>query len=217
MEVDFWQQRWREGQIGFHLQEVNPLLRMYWPLLRLPQGARVLVPLCGKSRDLAWLAAQGYQVIGVELSSLAVNAFFEEQRLCPVQQAHGQHSGHYVDGIEIWCGDFFDLHPSQVGQVDAIYDRAALIALPEAMRGRYVQQLLALAGAVPQLLITLDYPQDKMAGPPFAVSTQEVTRLYGRHYPGIAAHVCYDALGSNARFIDQGLSRMAECVYLLGT
>ncbi len=217
MEVDFWQQRWREGQIGFHLQEVNPLLSMYWPVLGLPKGARVLVPLCGKSRDLVWLAEQGYQVIGVELSNLAVDAFFQEQHLIPVQKSHGQHSGHYVDGIEIWCGDFFAMQPSQVGHIDAIYDRAALIALPQSMRERYVQQLLELAGKVPQLLITLDYPQDQMAGPPFAVSPQEVERLYGQHNPGIAPHVCYDALGSNPRFIEQGLSRMAECVYLLGT
>ncbi len=215
MEVEFWQQRWREGQIGFHLREVNPLLRMYWPLLSLPQGARVLVPLCGKSQDLAWLAAQGYQVIGVELSPLAVGAFFEEQRLCPAQKSHGQHSGHCVDGIEIWCGDFFELQHSQVGRIDAIYDRAALIALPEPMRRRYAQQLLTLTGAVPQLLITLDYPQDKMDGPPFAVSNQEVTSLYEHRYRQTKPHVCYDALGSNPRFIEKGLSRMAECVYLL--
>lgn len=215
MEVEFWQQRWRDGQIGFHLQEVNPRLRMYWPLLGLPKNARVLVPLCGKSHDLAWLAAQGYQVIGVELSPLAVDAFFKEQRLCPVQKSHGQHSGHFVDGIEIWCGDFFALQHSQVGHVDAIYDRAALIALPEPMRRRYVLQLRTLAGPVPQLLITLDYPQDRMDGPPFAVSTQEVKTLYQHLYQPIHPHVCDDVLGSNPRFIERGLSRMAECVYLL--
>lgn len=216
MESEFWQQRWREGQIGFHLSDVNPLLRMYWPMLGLPKNARVLVPLCGKSRDLTWLSVQGYQVVGVELSELAVKAFFMEQHLRPLQRDFGHHSGHYVDGIEIWCGDFFELQPSQIGKIDAIYDRAALIALPKPMREHYVRQLRRLARrCIPQLLITLDYPQEVMEGPPFAVTPQEVQALYDLEYPTIPPPVCYDAIGSSPRYREKGLSRIAECVYLL--
>jgi thiopurine S-methyltransferase len=195
MEADFWHQRWRENQIGFHLDEV--------------------VPLCGKSRDLGWLAAQGYHVVGVELSPLAVEAFFKEHGLSPQKKSHGHVDGHYVQGVEIWCGDFFEMHRSQIGHVDAIYDRAALIALPESMRGRYVQHLLALTGRVPQLLVTLDYPATQMEGPPFPVTSQEVARRYGDHYHAIQPHICYDTLGSDKRYAERGLSRLAECVYLL--
>lgn len=216
MEAEFWQQRWREGQIGFHLNEVNPLLQMYWPMLELPKNARILVPLCGKSQDLLWLADQGYQVVGVELSELAVKAFFTEQHLRPLQRDFGHHSGHYVDGIEIWCGDFFELQPSQIGKIDAIYDRAALVALPKPMREHYVRQLQRLTRRqVSQLLITMNYPQEDMDGPPFSVTHAEVQALYNQEYPGCVPHVCRDVLDSNPRFREKGLSRMLECVYLL--
>ncbi|MBI3561071.1 MAG: thiopurine S-methyltransferase [Gammaproteobacteria bacterium] len=217
MDPNFWQQRWRDGQIGFHLESVNPLLRMYWPVLSLPSASRVLVPLCGKSHDLAWLAQQGHHVIGVELSPLAVEGFFAEQRLEP--QRHTQQGfDHYsVDGIEIWCGDVFNLGPSQLGEIAAVYDRAALIALPETMRQRYVRHLFSLLGPVPapQLLITVDYPQSLMDGPPFAVSSSEVQWLYSDRYHGVEPRVCYQSVGSNPRFVEKGLSWLIECVYLL--
>lgn len=215
MEADFWHQRWRDNQIGFHLDEVNPLLRMYWPMLDLQKGARVLVPLCGKSRDLGWLAAQGYHVVGVELSPLAVEAFFKEHGLTAEKKSQGHVDGHYVQGVEIWCGDFFEMHRSHIGHVDAIYDRAALIALPLPMRERYVEHLLALTGRVPQLLVTLDYPPEQMEGPPFPVTTQEVALRYGDQYHAIHPHVCHDILGNDKRYAEKGLSRLSECVYLL--
>ena len=137
MDADFWQQRWRQGRIGFHQDRPTPLLEQYWDAIGVPAGTRVLVPLCGKSLDLAWLAARGHHVLGVELSRLAVEQFFAEHALTPSvhESANGRH---YVSGaIEIVEGDAFTLEPALLAGCDAVYDRAALIALPAALRRTY--------------------------------------------------------------------------------
>lgn len=218
MHTEFWQQRWRDQQTGFHCDNINVYLRMYWSMLSVPRGARVLVPLCGKSRDLLWLAQQGYHVIGVELSPLAVQAFFAEQQLLAQPHSSGATTCYSTDHIDIWCEDIFSLSSAQLGRIDAVYDRAALIALPETMRAAYVKHLGQLIGpAVPQLVVTLDYAQAYMAGPPFAVSPQEMTRLYGGRYATIRPLVCYDVLPEHERFAAKGIPRLVECVYLLKT
>src|SRR3546814_8142059 len=88
MDPDFWQQRWRDNRIGFHRDGVLPLLEKHWPSLGLATGSRVFVPLCGKSLDMAWLAARGHRVLGVELSPLAVGQFFDENGLAPRSEEH---------------------------------------------------------------------------------------------------------------------------------
>jgi len=145
MEPKFWQERWARNQIGFHLPEVNPYLLRYWPSLTLAQGAKVLVPLCGKSLDLMWLASNGYHVLGVELSEQAVDAFFREQNLTPRITWHGVFKVYQADLIEIWCGDFFALDAGALADCTALYDRAALIALPPLKRAvrRAVEQPVA--------------------------------------------------------------------------
>ena len=137
MQPEFWQDRWASNQIGFHQREVNPYLQRHWPVLGLPVVVKVLVPLCGKSLDLLWLAGQGHQVLGIELSQTAVEDFFSEQQLAPEVSDAGAFKVYRAGAIELWCGDFFALTARDVADCAALYDRAALIALPPPMRERY--------------------------------------------------------------------------------
>jgi thiopurine S-methyltransferase len=180
MQANFWLQRWREGRIGFHRDTVMPLLEKHWAALALPAGSRVLVPLAGKSLDMLWLAARGYRVLGVELSPLAVEQFFRENDLTPVvrESKYGLH--HVAGEIEVILGDAFGLDAEALADCGGVYDRGALIALPEEMRARYVGELYArLPAGCRGLLITLEYPQPQKVGPPFSVEETEVRRLYG--------------------------------------
>ena len=181
MEPDFWRQRWQENRIGFHQDRPTPLLLQYWDAVGVAPGARVFVPLCGKSLDLAWFASQGYRVLGAELSSLAVEQFFAEHALQPAVR-ESRYGRHYETGpIEIVCGDAFRLDAEALAGCAAVYDRAALIALPPDLRRRYAGALYA---CLPQgcrgLLVTLEYPQHEKAGPPFSVAGDEVHALYGQ-------------------------------------
>ncbi|SIO02600.1 thiopurine S-methyltransferase [Sulfurivirga caldicuralii] len=179
MEHHFWHQRWQAGQIGWHLPEPNPLLKQYLPELALPQGASILVPLCGKSVDLAWLLGQGYHVIGAELSPLAREQFVEEQGIELLPGDDGW--WHSEEGRLRWFeGDFFALTPDSAGAVDAVYDRAALVAFAQARRPDYVRQLASLAPGAQLLLISLDAEGVPLeAGPPFVVPDDEVVQLFG--------------------------------------
>jgi thiopurine S-methyltransferase len=172
-----WLARWRDGRIGFHEGQPNALLAQQ--VARLAGCRRVLVPLCGKSEDLAFLAAHGHGVLGVELSEQAVRAFFEVHELIPAIAARGPFTEYCAGPYTLLTGDFFATTPELVGPVDALYDRAALIALPPDLRPRYVQQVRTLlpAGA-PGIVITLEYEQERMAGPPFAVLEAELRALY---------------------------------------
>ncbi|WP_431702244.1 thiopurine S-methyltransferase [Pseudomonas sp. BR20] len=215
MEPKFWQERWARNQIGFHLPEVNPYLLRYWPSLSLAQGAKVLVPLCGKSLDLMWLASNSYHVLGVELSEQAVEAFFSEQNLTPRITWHGVFKVYQADLIEIWCGDFFALDAGALADCTALYDRAALIALPPLMRAQYAEQLNSLLRPGCQgLLITLDYDQTQKAGPPFAVTDDEVKVLLGFHW-SLEVLEAQDILGESWKFAQDGVTRLEECVYRL--
>lgn len=170
MQAEFWKQRWETGQIGFNQAQANPFLHQFWPSLGLEKGARVLVPLCGKSLDMTWLVNQGFSVVGVELSQKAVESYYAERLIEPQVEQRGPFQVYSADYVEIWCGDFFGLSAQDIGHCAALYDRAALIALPEPMRERYVAHLQTLLPAsCAGLLITLDYEQDQLEGPPFSV------------------------------------------------
>ena len=216
MHQEFWQERWDRGEIGFHLKDVNPFLRRYWPALELETDSSVLVPLCGKSLDLAWLAGQGLRVLGVELSEKAVEAFFAERDLVPEVTQQGVFRVYRSESIEIFCGDFFALTAQDLGDdCRALYDRAALIALPEEMRRRYVAHLTVILPAdCAALLVTLDYPQEQMDGPPFAVSDALVHELYDAHWR-IELLEQVNALEGNWKFIERGLTRLEERCYRL--
>jgi thiopurine S-methyltransferase len=200
MNPEFWQKRWQEGRIGFNQSMVNPLLIEYFNRLNLTAGSRIFVPLCGKSIDMVWLATQGYDVVGVELVETAVQEFFAEQNIEPTvyQQAdnpaikyyQGQLSG---QTITLWVADIFALAAKDIGSIDAVYDKAALIALPADMRVKYSEQVRKLSndtskvdGAnneiTPQLLLTLNYDQRKKNGPPFSINGEQLEQYYSAHY-----------------------------------
>lgn len=179
MHPDFWHQRWQQNQIGFHQDTPTPLLQKHWPALGVAAGARVFVPLCGKSLDMAWLAARGHRVLGVELSRLAVEQFFAEHGLQPDIEDSRYGTCFRAGNIEILCGDAFGLDAELLASCSAVFDRAALIALPPALRQRYVGELHArLPTGCRGLLVTLEYPQDERDGPPFSVPEPEVRELY---------------------------------------
>ena len=215
MDADFWLERWNEGRTHFHQDRVTPLLQKLWPTLAVPAGSRVLVPLCGKSLDMVWLAEQDMRVLGVELSPLAVEQFFSENKLQPVVR-HTEQGAHYTAGnIEIICGDMFKVSAQTLAQCTGVYDRAALIALPEAMRATYVDEVYGrLAPQYRGLLITLDYPQQEMDGPPFSVHEAEVQRLFAGH--SVATNVYQrDILDKEPKFLRSGVTRLDTVVYRL--
>jgi thiopurine S-methyltransferase len=190
MDASFWHAKWEKSEIAFHQEEVNPLLLDHFGALSLPVGSRVFVPLCGKTRDILWLLQSGYRVVGAELSRLAVEQLFAEMELAPDVTQAGPLTRFAAEDLDIYVGDIFELSGSELGQVDAVYDRAALVALPEAMRQRYADHLAAITGRARQLLIAYDYDQSLQNGPPFAVGADEVRSLYGTHYePTLLASV----------------------------
>ena len=213
MQPEFWHKKWQSNQIGFHLPQVNPYLQRFWPALGLEEGARVLVPLCGKSLDLLWLAQRGHEVLGIELSEKAVEDFFSEHHFDPAVDEQGPFKVYRAGSIELWCGDFFDLTPGDVADCSAVYDRAALIALPAPMRQRYAAHLTRiLPKGSNGLLITLDYDQAQMEGPPFAVLDEEVQRLFGASWM-LKTLEDQDVLSESGKFLEAGVTRLEERVY----
>lgn len=215
MKKDFWLERWERNETGFHQNEINPYLLQYWQELHLARGSEVFVPLCGKSHDMLWLKQQGYRVLGVEVSSIAVQAFFEENGYAPHHITGKKFDCCEAESIRILCGDFFDLCKDDLVNINAVYDRASLIALPPEMRKCYVRHLTSiLPPRTKILLISVDYPQAEMSGPPFALSSGEVEVLY-RDYAEIRLLAQQDTLAQNPRFQQRGLSRFQESIYLL--
>tara|TARA_B100000780_G_scaffold274205_1_gene238880 strand:+ start:2105 stop:2743 length:639 start_codon:yes stop_codon:yes gene_type:complete len=182
MDPNFWHKRWEKNEIGFHQSAVNVLLSDHFSGLSLPQTSRVFVPLCGKTRDIAWLLSQGHRVVGVELSKLAVEELFVDLGVAPKISVQGELLRYSAPGLEIFVGDIFELSGDLLGRVDAIYDRAALVAFPTEMRGRYGAHVAAITQLAPQFLICFEYDQAVMNGPPFSMDRQKVHDVYGAHY-----------------------------------
>lgn len=217
MDAEFWHARWRENRIGFHQEEVNPHLRAFWSRLALPAGAEVLVPLAGKSLDMRWLREQGCRVLGVEISPIAVAAFFSENGLRYRRAPRGRFDAYEVEGggLTLLRGDIFDLDATLARAVAMVYDRAALIALPPPLRARYARHLVeVLPAAARILLVTLEYDQNEMDGPPFSVPEDEVVALFGARYR-IERLALKDKLDGPSRYKEQGLSALAEKVFVL--
>jgi thiopurine S-methyltransferase len=180
-----WRDCWRDRRTDFHQTAVNPLLVRCWPMLGLAAGSRVLVPLCGKSLDMLWLAAQGHAVVGVELSPIAVGAFFRENGLKPRRRQAGAFTLWEHGRLAIFCGDYFALQPKDLGRIDAVYDRAALTALAEDIRVPYVARLRELVPADCELLLLTT--EDAEEGETLAQSqaaAPEIERLYAREFAG---------------------------------
>ncbi|MFO7325188.1 MAG: thiopurine S-methyltransferase [Pseudomonadota bacterium] len=182
MHPQFWHERWQRQQIGFHEPEVNPLLVHHHDALRLARGARVFVPLCGKTLDIDWLLSRGHAVVATELSPIAVTALFGRLGVEPAVEDAGNGPQRWHGGrLEVFVGDHFQVPLQRLGHVDAVYDRAALIALPAAMRPAYARHMQQLAPRAPQLLVTLEYEQSRLDGPPFSVDEAELRILYPAH------------------------------------
>ena len=182
MEESFWHQKWERNEIAFHQREANPLLVKYFSDLSLPQGSRVFVPLCGKTCDIHWLLSQGYRVAGAELSKLAVEQLFTDLGVEPNITAVNSLIRYSANNIDIFVGDIFGLSGNLLGQIDAIYDRAALVAFPAPMRDRYSVHLVDITGKAPQLLISYEYDQSLLEGPPFSISDEEIAQRYQESY-----------------------------------
>lgn len=211
-DPEFWHGKWAANQIGFHLEDVNPLLIKYWQHTSPRFEDKVFVPLCGKSEDLVWLATKHEDIQGVELSNIAVRAFFAEHFYTPmVMPINGQHELFQFDELSIYVGDYFT---APVKPVDIVYDRASLVALPEEMRADYVAKIKSLlnqGGRI--LLVSLDYVQEEMAGPPFSVPEQEIRALYSEYK--VTKLYRDEAEDDHPKIAKKGLSRFAEEVYLI--
>lgn len=182
MEASFWQEKWQKNEIGFHEPAVNPLLVNHISALSLQPGDRVFLPLCGKTLDIAWLLSQGYRVVGVELVELAIQQLFDELGIeAEISQKAG-FTCYQAMGIEIFVGDLFDLTADLLGKVDAVYDRAAFVALPPEMRRRYAEKIGEVSRFAVQLLITFDYDKSKMSGPPFSSARADIEASYQPTY-----------------------------------
>lgn len=214
MKKEFWLDRWQNKQIGFHQDQVNPFLIKHWQQINCASQGRVFVPLCGKSADLAWLQQQGYDVLGIELSQLAVEAFFKEQALDYKVHIADQIRIYEAQDITIFQCDFFDLKSEHLGPITAVFDRAAMIALPEEMRNDYCQHLKTLAPDVEILLISMEYDQQLMQGPPFSVTENEIIKYYSTSHRLQLIEMA-DILKLSPKFEQQGLDKLDEKIYKL--
>ncbi len=215
MRPEFWHDRWRRSKIGFHQTSVEANLVRHWPGLGLHPGDRVMVPLCGKSLDLLWLAALGHAVVGVELSDMALQALCLENGI-PARRRLGGPFGRYdAPGLSLLQGDFFDLTHACLGNVSAVYDRAALISFDPELRAAYVAKLTELTvTGTETLLIALEYPEWQTAGPPFSVDAAEVERLYGRNH-SIHELERRDILENDPRMRARGVTSLVDVCYRL--
>lgn len=209
MDKDFWHQRWQRNEIGFHRDSVNPVLQKHWPTISREGTGPVLVPLCGKSLDMLWLARQGHAVTGIEVDRGAVELFYKEAGLAPEIDESGPLPAYSAGGITLFVGDFFEF--DQPDRFRLAYDRAALIALPAEMRPRYLAHLATLlAPDARGLLITLEYAQAQMQGPPFSVIHDELDGDPALDFQCLERS---DVLAAHPRFSDKGLTWLNEAAY----
>ena len=215
MHHDFWHERWQTGQVGFHQSAVHPFLERWWPGLGVPAGTSVYVPLCGKSLDMAWLAARGHRVVGSELSAIAIRDFFAERGLEPESGVQDGFRRHAAGPFELLEGDALELGPAILGPVGAAYDRAALVALPPDLRSRYAASLARLLPAGARvLLVAFEYPQEMKGGPPFSVEAAEVRALFE---PAFAVEEVerLDILAASPKFAELGIPSLHETAFVM--
>jgi thiopurine S-methyltransferase len=214
VQPSFWHERWRLGQIGFHQAVVEQQLAQHWSKLQLAEGD-VFVPLCGKSLDLLWLRDQGLRVSGVELSAVALESLCLEQGILARRLLDVRFEKFEADGLRLLRGDFFDISRELLGDARAVYDRASLIAFTPDARARYVEHMSALTRpGTKTLLITVEYAQQQMNGPPFSVSTADVEHLYGSNHT-IRLLDRLDILANEARLRSKGVTELHQNCFLL--
>lgn len=209
MESSFWHQKWEENDIAFHQEDANPALVAHFDTLGIAPGSRVFVPLCGKTRDIHWLLSMGYRVAGAELSKIAIEQLFADLGVTPEISDTGPLERYSAEDIDIFAGNLFDVSKTLLGPIDAVYDRAALVALPEETRVRYVAHITNITNAAPQLLICYVYDQSVMNGPPFSICDEEVIRHYQEVYR--LTHLASDSVPDGLK----GICPAIENVWLL--
>jgi thiopurine S-methyltransferase len=182
MDERFWLQKWEKNEIAFHESDANPALVKHIKKLSLAKGSRIFIPLCGKTLDIAWLLSKGYRVAGAELSKKAIEELFTGLGVKPKISASDEVNHYSSKNIDIFVGNIFDVSGKMLGPVDAIYDRAALVALPEGMRSRYAKHLMEITDQAPQLLLSYEYDQTLQDGPPFSVTNREIRQHYKDSY-----------------------------------
>jgi thiopurine S-methyltransferase len=213
VQPDFWLDRWRTAQIGFHQAAVDRHLKAYWPRLMLPAGSPVFVPLCGKSLDLLWLRDRGHSVKGVELSPVALESFLMEHGIPAMRRVLVDFDVYEADGFTLFRGNYFKLTPALLGGVSAVYDRAALISWTPAARESYVKHLTSLTSPGTQtLLIAVEYPPEQMKGPPFPLPRDTIESLYAGHY-SIEELGRHEILELEPRLKARGLTELREVCY----
>ena len=210
-----WISRWENNRIGWHADQINRQLIEYLDQLNLSPGDTIFVPLCGKTKDMLFLLENQINVIGVEMSSIAAEQFFSENNLSYSISNLDGFILYEGDGIKIYCGNYFDLEVNHLQEVKAVYDRASLIALDEALRQKYVKHLNdIIVEGVRILLLTLNYPQHQKSGPPFAVSRPEVDELFRGSFQCRELD-CINDIENEPMFQNLGVDFVEKAVYLL--
>lgn len=222
MQHSFWHDKWKTKQIGFHQNDINKLLLKHWPSLELAPNSSILVPLCGKSLDLVWLRSQGHRVVGIELSEIALDELAQsltDKLGLKISKSNLDQEGltakYEGEGILLLAGDIFAVTSQMIGAISAVYDRAALVALPADMRQTYCKHLQAICQQAAQLLFTFDYNQSQMSGPPFSVPAAEIHTHYQPYYQAIELLEARDIIEHEPRFKERGLSSFKQLVYLI--
>lgn len=211
----YWNQKWQTNDIAFNQEEPNELLKQFLPTLNLKPGDKIFVPLCGKSIDMFWLLQQDYVVTGIELSSQACEAFFQEYQIPYLRKQLDAFTLFYNEKISLFAGDFFDLDASVLGTMNAVFDRAALIALPDNLRKQYAAKMISLLNKnTIILLISSTYNQQEMSGPPFSVGEKEINQLYSEYFH-IKKLLDREAASIPPHLQAKGLTAASEQLYLL--
>ena len=215
MDKNFWFRRWKKNEIGFHLNDPHHLLQKCFPRLQTQPGDTVFVPLCGKSPDLVWLREQQCNVVGIELSRTAVEAFFRENGIAGEWASVADMLCCCAEGYKVFCGDFFALKTADLAGACTVYDRGSLVALPAEMRARYAAHLATLLPSGSRvLLISYTFNQAESAGPPFSVPPAQIDILFGANFQ-IEVLTEEDALWSHQGLIARGVSQLVESALLL--
>lgn len=210
LEAAYWLNKWDRGEIGFHQSDFNHLMVRHFSAFGLDVGAHVFVPLCGKTRDIAWLLQQGFRVTGCELSRDAVEALYADLSLTPMVTQDGGLIRYATPDLVVFVGDIFDVSARALGNVQAVYDRAALVALPAEVRARYANHVAVITDHAPQLIVTFTYDPSKMSGPPFSVTSDMIADLFGRDYDLNLMETCEVASG-----LKRGLVAATESAWRL--
>ena len=215
MEEKFWLERWEKNDIGFHKEEPHHFLSRCFESLSVNTGAAIFVPLCGKSPDLIWLQGKGMNVVGVELSRLAVESFVDENKLVGDWSTAAGMPCWMGQKYKLFCGDFFQLTAADLDNISAAYDRGSLVALPEGMRKRYAEHFARLIQTGSRILvISYEYDQIETYGPPFSVPLADILKLFAADFE-VELLVEEDTLWSHRGLAARGVTKLTEFAVLM--